>query len=196
MAELRRLRRPAGVLLAAGLLAGLAFLVAGCGGSSAGTNAPSTTTTGTSPATQGRSSAAFQAFSACLKQHGVTVPAFGGRRPGERSGTRTTPPTSGSGARTFPRRALSPAQQKAYQACQSKLPSGGAFGRGRFGGGSQSPAFAKYTKCLKAHGVSFGGAQNATKFQKAQQACAKYRPAFGSGAGSPRTTTTTGTSSG
>lgn len=196
MAELRLLQRPAGVLLAAGLLAGLAFLVAGCGGSSAGANAPSTTTTGTSPATQGRSGAAFQAFSACLKQHGVTVPAFGGGRPGGSGGTRTTPRTSGSGARTFPRRTLSPAQQKAYQACQSKLPSGGAFGRGRFGGGSQRPALANYTKCLKAHGVSFGGAQNATTFQTAEKACAKYRPAAGSGTGSPPATTTTGTPSG
>ena len=129
-------------------------------GSSPGARRPS-------PTTPAPSATAFGAFASCLAQHGVKLPQ--GRFPGRRSA---------SGA-TRPRR--TPAEQKAFTACRSKLPGGGRFrGRGGPGGRPQSPAFAKYTQCLKAHGVTFGKTSSRTAFQKAQTACARLRPALGS----------------
>jgi hypothetical protein len=192
-----REHRPTGTLLGAAVLAVLAFVAAGCGGSgsAAGSNVSATGASTTTPTTSttGRS-ADFQAFSACLKAHGITLPngGFFGRRP--RSGTGTNPqapPSGGSGAP--PRRNLTAQQQKAFDTCRSTLPNGGAFGGGRPGngapggpGGAQSPALARYTQCLKAHGVTFGGSSSPSTFQKAQAACAKYRPSF-----TPRGGTTT-----
>ena len=89
------------------------------------------------------------AFTTCLKQHGVTLPAgFGGGR----GGPGAAGPGGGSSAgrvgrsRAVSRRAgggapaatgLSSAQQSAFSACRSKLPAGG-FGGGRgFAGGAQ-----------------------------------------------------------
>jgi hypothetical protein len=148
------------------LLTVLVLVAAGCGGSSSGSaSGQATTTTGTSTSTGARA-AGFQALAACLKQHGVTPPS-GGRRPGAGSGGLAN---------------LTKAQQQALSACRSTLPGGGA-GRGRLGGGgqSQNPAFAKYTSCLKSHGVTFGKQSSGTAFQKAQTACAKYRPTAGAG---------------
>ena len=73
----------------------------------------------------------------------------------------------------------------------SKLPAGtGRFrpGGGSGPGGSQNPAFAKYTQCLGKHGVKFGASSSAAAFRKASAACAKLRPAVGGAA--PSTTTT------
>jgi hypothetical protein len=212
MANTDMKRRIAGGLLGGAALAALAFLVAGCGGSGSAATATTTTSSGTSSgANQGAGNrpAAFQAFTACLKQHGVaTTAGFGfgrGPRPGSGgagTGTQTSPTPPPTGQARRPRPNLTPAQQKAFQTCQSKLPNGGNFGRGGFrgggngAGGTQSnPAFARYTQCLKAHGVTFGSTTNRSTFQKAQQACAKYRPTGGGaapGAGQP-TTTTNGT---
>ena len=136
------------------LLAGLGLGAAGCGGG--GGTAAGTTTTASSRA------AAFQSFETCLKGRGITLPSrpFGPtRRP-----------------RAFTRRHLTPAQQKAFQACRSKLPSGGRSGPGRRAG-SRNPAFARYTQCLAKHGVKFGVAGDRTTFAKAQAACRSLLPA-------------------
>jgi hypothetical protein len=136
----------------------IAIVAAGCGSSS---NAASSSTTTTAPATTtpgGANSAAFQAFQTCLAQHGVTGFTPGAGRPG------------GGGTRTA-------AQQQAFTACRGKLPSGGRPGRG--GGNASNPAFAKYTACLKQHGVTLGGSNNQKAFATASAACAKYRPTTG-----------------
>lgn len=176
----------------AALVTALAVAAAGCGGGSSTPVAATTTAaTGTVPGGAART-AAFQAFAACLREHGVTLPngGFLGRRPGG------TPPGTGAAPTTttprqFRRPSRTPAQQKAFDACRSKLPAGGFFGRRgggapNGGGPSQNPAFARYTQCLKAHGVTFGQSASPSAFRKAQQACAKYRPSFGGA------TTTTG----
>jgi hypothetical protein len=189
--------------LAAGaaLLAGLAFLVAGCGGGGSAKAAATTTAptfTGTNAAAR---TAALKAFTTCLTQHGIKATqgaGFFGRRPNRtRTTTAPAPPRTGTNRGGFQRPQLTAAQQKAFTACRSKLPGGGAFGGGRFrggnggaGGGQQSPAFAKYTQCLKAHGVTFGKTSSQSAFQKAQTACAKYRPSFGGGGTPPAPTTT------
>jgi len=165
--------RAAGLAL---LLAGLGFAAAGCGSSGGGIAAATTTTTTTTTTTR---TAAFQAFQTCLASKGVRLPSrpFGqGFRP--RTATTTTPGTRPRGG-FFTRRNLSPAQQKAFQTCRSKLPAGGRFGPGGRGRpfGSRNPAFAKYTQCLAKHGVKFGGAGDRTKFAKAQAACRPLLPA-------------------
>ena len=196
MADLTGRRRIAGALLSAAALATLGLVAAGCGASHAasGPAVAQTTTTQTGTNGSGNRGAAFQAFTACLKAHGITTPAFGGfgrfrNRTG--TGTNPTPPPSG-GTQTTPRRPnLTPTQRQAFTACRSKLPNGGAFGGGGGfrGGGSgpggrtNNPAFTKYTNCLKQHGVTFGQSSSPQAFQKAQAACAKLRPSFGGGGG-------------
>jgi hypothetical protein len=180
-------------------LASLGFVAAGCGGgggsASAGTAPATTTSTTTAAAASGSSSgfrngAALQAFQSCLKSHGVTLPSrpFGRGRPPSTGTTQTgTTQTGTTPARPrggFFGRNLTAAQQKAVQACRSKLPNGGRFGpgTGRSGGGGNNPTFAKYTQCLAKHGVKFGAAgQTRTKFQKAQAACRSLLPANGTG---------------
>lgn len=132
------------VVLAA-LLA--ALLVSACGGSSnsggssksASNNASATTTTSTTAKT---GSAARTAFTACLKQHGVTLPGGGrGGFGGFRHGTTTngTPPTAttpGGGA-----------------------PGGGRPGGGRFfgGGGGSGAGNSKFAKAFQACRLKLGG---------------------------------------
>ena len=199
-------RTVAGVLL----VLSLAVVAAGCGSSSKPAVAPSTTPVGTTAAGApggGAQSAAFEAFRSCLQKAGIDS-GFGGRRPNAGTGTTTTPTDTRPRTTTGPRpgggfggaRAnLTPAQQKAFDACRSKLPAGAGFGRGGQGGGpggtTANPAFAQYTKCLAQHGVTFGTTPtDPTAFQKASAACAKYRPSFGGGAGGGGSgvTTTTG----
>jgi hypothetical protein len=209
MAE-RRLLRGASLAAGAVLLAGLAFLVAGCGGGGSSAKAAATTTATTSTGTNAAArNTALKAFTTCLTQHGIDASQGGGfffgRRPDRtRTTTAPAPPRTGTNRGGFQRPKLTAAQQKAFTACRSKLPNGGAFGGGggfrggngggnggAGGGGQQSPAFAKYTQCLKAHGVTFGKTSSQSAFQKAQTACAKYRPSFGGGGGTPPPTTTT-----
>ncbi len=123
--------------------------VAACGSSNntskktTSTNASATTTTGASRA----------AFTACLKQHGVTLPkgrtgGFGPGGFGSGTGTNAAPPTGTTSHRRFPGggffgggaagRGFAGGNSKfakALRACGSKLGSGaGFFGRGRFPG--------------------------------------------------------------
>jgi hypothetical protein len=79
-------------------------------------------------------------------------------------------------------------------ACQSKRPAGGGgFGRGgNANGGQQNPAFAKYTACLKSHGVTFGSTSpSSPAFTKATAACKSLLPSSTGGSANGGTTTTT-----
>ena len=89
MTGLRRSRvvgARSGVLIAAGTIAGV-LVLAGCGGGGSKTAATGSTTPAASPAVSAatssaggsdrpRNTAAIAAYTACLQQHGVTVPSF------------------------------------------------------------------------------------------------------------------------
>ncbi len=140
-------------------IAAVALVVAGCGSSSSTSSSSSTTTTGAN------GTASLSSFQQCLSQHGVK-----GFTPGQ-----GRPAGGGPGGA-----GLTSAQRQAFQACRSLRPAGAGPG-GRPGGGpaggSSNPAFAKYTACLKQHGVTFGSSNGQAAFAKASAACAKYRPA-------------------
>ncbi|HXQ59142.1 MAG TPA: hypothetical protein VN799_03560 [Acidimicrobiales bacterium] len=178
-------------------MGGVALLLAACGNSSASGSSSSSTT---KPAT----TASRAAYTACLKQHGVTLPNLAGRPGGSGATTPSfTPGSFPSGTGGFGGLANNPKFQQAAAACKSLRPSGG-FGGGRFGGagGFNSTAFAAYRNCLKLHGVTLptGGArvsgagstppttfdQSSPTVQAALAACAALRPAPSA------TTTTTG----
>jgi hypothetical protein len=105
-----------------------------------------------------------------MAQHGVTITPGAGR------------PGGGGGPAN-----MTAAQRQAFTACRSKLPAGGRPGGGP-GRNQSNPAFAKYTACLKQHGVTLGASNNQKAFATASAACAKYRPAAGA-AGAGRGTT-------
>ncbi|MGZ4371825.1 MAG: hypothetical protein ACXVRQ_06470 [Gaiellaceae bacterium] len=173
-----------------GLIALLATTAAGCGSSAASSSGTTTTTTGTTTngtPGNGAGAQALAAFRSCLASHGVQLGAgFGGRLNGQ--GGNGQPPTGqppqGQPPQGQGRPALTAKQQKAFTACRSKLPAGaqGGFGQRR----PSNPAFAKYTQCLRQHGVTFGATNDPAKFRKASAACAKYapNPSAGSGSGS------------
>jgi hypothetical protein len=193
-----RRRRPALVLIGV-----IPLLLAACSSASASGSASSTT--------KPSGTASRTAYTACLKQHGVTLPSFtgGGGRPGANAAGGTRPAfTPGSGS--FPGGgrggfANNPKFQKATAACKSLRPAGGfgGFGRGGGAGGFNSTAFAAYRNCLKLHGVTLptgrpakpasgAGSTPSTTFnqtsptvQAALAACAALRPSATS------TTTTT-----
>jgi hypothetical protein len=186
--------RTAAVLGAIGLAAG----AAGCGGGSGGSAAPASPTTGTTttaPGGGGPNSAAFQAYRACLSAQGVTLPGRpaggqGGTPPaGQPPSTTGTPPAGAQGR--F--RNLTAKQRQALTACQSKRPAGArGFGGGRARGGPANGAFAKYTACLKSHGVTFGStATSSSAFAKATAACKSLLPQSTGGSANGGTTTTT-----
>jgi hypothetical protein len=191
------------------LAAFAAFGLAACGGGGSA-NASSTTTTTT--AGRGFQSAAF---TNCLKQHGVTLPAggFGGRRPdagtggtGGPGGTGGTPGTGGfrgGGGPAISIPGVSASQiQTAFSACRSQLPNGGRFGGGGFGGGNPA-ALQAYLSCLRDHGVTIPtttsgstparpgselrAVRNSPNFAAANKTCQVLLPTSGSS-----TTTTTG----
>jgi hypothetical protein len=155
---------------------GLAVLAAGCGGGSGANAALATTTTGTTttaPAGGRPNAAAFQAYRACLSAHGVTLP----RRPARgQGGTPPAGPPPGNGAGPQGRFGqLTAKQRQAMTACQSKRPAGG-FGGGN-ARGPANPALAKYTACLKSHGVMFGSTlSSSSAFAKATAACKSLLP--------------------
>lgn len=162
----------------AAAVAAVAIVAAGCGsnGSPSASSATTTTSTSTTPGA-GANTAARSAFSACLAQHGVTLPP----RPsgGGIGGGNGQPSGGGPGAGGGGRRAnLTAAQRQAFAACRSKLPAG------RFRGGrnrANNPAFAQYNACLKKNGVTLGASNSQKTFAKAQAACAKYAPTGGTG---------------
>ena len=134
-----------------------ALLLASCGGASSKASASSSATTTT---TAGGAAAPNGAFAACLKQHGVTVPAgFGGGRPRGGSGDPGGPGgfglRGGSGLRGgfLGGAGLSGKQQAAFAACRSKLPDGGRFGGRGFAGGASASQLKAYLSCLSDNGV-------------------------------------------
>jgi hypothetical protein len=177
---------------------GLAALATGCGGGSgAGAASPATTTSGTTttaPGGGGPNSAEFQAYRDCLSAHGVTLPGRpgdgqGGTPPaGQPPSTTGTPPAGAQGR--F--RNLTTKQRQALTACQSKRPaSARGFGGGNANGGPANGAFAKYTACLKSHGVTFGSTSTSSSaFAKATAACKSLLPASTGGSNGGTTTTT------
>jgi hypothetical protein len=157
--------RPALVL--AGVLS-VGAVLAACGSSGSNSSAGTTTTTN---ANQAR----FAAYTACLKAHGVANPQSFGGFGGLRGGQGNRPPgqdpqagpngqspegqaqggqaqggqAQGGSTPSTPRTTLAPAEraklQAARQACQDKLPAGGANPGGQ--------AFQAYLSCLRDHGV-------------------------------------------
>lgn len=176
------------VLAACVLLALLVAAAAGCGSSKSSSSTTTTAGAGTATTTsQGRQ--ALAAFQSCLASHGVTLGGqFGGRPPGGQGSNGQPPsgtPPQGQPPTGQGRPALTAKQQKAFTACRSKLPAGaGRFGQGAPTGGQSNAAFAKYTRCLRQHGVTFGATNNQAAFSKARAACAKYAPTLGAGTGS------------
>jgi len=168
----------AGSAAALALLGGLcALVVAGCGSGSAA--APATSTVATT--TTGTGTSGFAAYRACLAQHGLTggLGFRGGFGGGFRGGAGTT--TSTGTTPTPP--TLTPAQQKALQACASLRPTGGFGGPGGF---ANNPAFQKFQACLKQHGVTSTGAgvnRSSPSYSSAFAACRSLLPAGGFGGG-------------
>lgn len=181
-----------------------ALLLAACGGG--GSSASGSTTTTTTPGGAARNAA----FTSCLKQYGVTLPAgafggFGGRRPTGASGA-SGGGFGGGGAGGRPPISVPGVSaqklQAALGACRSKLPNGGRFGGG---GGANAGAVKAYLSCLGDHGVTVptttsgstpagAGSQlravrNDPKYAAASKACAALLPTFG---GSTTTTTPAG----
>lgn len=165
----------------------LGCLVAACGSASSSSNTAGASSTGTTTTSAsaapggGPNSARRAALVACLKQHGVTLPARppgapGGGAPGGGSGgggtgtgtgttgttgTATTGTGTGTtGTGTTPRRgffggggfAANPKLQAAFQACGARS----GFGAG--GGGSRRrlsrTAITKYVACVRQHGYN------------------------------------------
>ena len=171
-------------VLPACVVAVLALVALTACGSSGSSDAASTTAAPTNSDSNAGSSA-FAKYTACLKQHGVTVPSFaGGRRSGNGG-----PPTGRRNMTSAQRTAF----QKAQSACASLRPSG-AFGGPGPGGGRNSQASAAFDNCLKLNGVTLTGNtrpdQASAKVKKAMAACASLRPSPSAG-GQPPTSTNT-----
>ena len=165
-----RMARLALVTLAAGVI------LAACGSSSSSTSK-------TSSAAAGGGGARATALAACLRKHGVKVPAAGG-------GTPYGGPPSGAPAGGGPG-APSAKFQAAFKACGASAPSRG-------GGGFARPAVTKYVTCVRQHGYAlpkpnFSGqgsvfpasVQSNTKFQSANRACQNLLRPSGSPGTSP-----------
>ena len=183
--------------VAALVVLALSVLAAGCGSSSSSTAPPATSpATTNAPATVGPAGAAGSrrtlpaAFVSCLKQHGLTLPTGGFRRPPGGGGFQRAPGGNGTpptGSSPTNRPAETPAQAKrrtAFAACGKFAPQGGfGFGRGGRGG------FAAYTACMRKQGVTFGpGAKvnlTSPKFKAAAKQCKSLLPAAGTGSASP-----------
>ena len=126
----------------------------------------------------------MQAYVACLKQHGVDLPANGrvfGNRNGQGGQGEGSPPgsfqlggppqtqvqtqTGNSGTPASPPPSIDRAKlQAARDACADLLPEGATFGGGFAGraGGADATAFNAYRSCMSDHGVTIGGGQNAS----------------------------------
>jgi hypothetical protein len=202
---------PRGALCAVVVLA-LGALTAACGSASSSSTTSSTTTTASAAAGSGSNATRRAALTACLKQHGVTLPARPPAAPGGGTGTgRTGTGTTGTGTTgtgTTPRRgffggggaAANPKLRAAFQACGAQFGFGGG---GRFAGRLNRTAITKYVTCVRQHGYNlpspnFSGKgpvfpaniRTNPKFQAASRACqsllAPPRP-NGSGTGTSTT---------
>jgi hypothetical protein len=172
-------------------------LIAACGSaSSTSTSSAAASATAASSTSSGAGTARRTALVACLKTHGVTLPArpAGGFRPptGTGTGSSTTPRPNGGFFRSNPK------MQAALKACGANF--GGGLGGGRFLGRVSHTAVTSYATCLRQHGVSvpapnFSGKgpvfpasiRSSAKFPAASRACQSLLVPSRSGA----TTTTT-----
>jgi hypothetical protein len=170
MGGLRMTRGTKGFGVAIGCLA-LALVVTACAGSKSKTAASASSTPAVSPAVSAAPSsgaaraggaggtAAFAAYTACLAQHGVTVPSFSrGARP---SGSFSRPPGGFSRAPGASRGpggggfgglfgSPNPSTSAARAACASLLPAG-AVGGGRT---ISATTFAAFKSCMSDNGVT------------------------------------------
>lgn len=179
----------------------LGGLIAACGSASSrsgSAGATSSTSTTASAAGGAPSSSQRTALSACLKQHGVTLPsrpagappggAPGGAPPGSGGPNGTGTGTNGTG--TTPRRgffgggggfANNPKLRAAFQACGAKFGFRGGQG---FRGRLSRTNITKYVTCVRQHGYNlpnpnFSGKgpifpaniRNNAKFQAASRPC-------------------------
>ena len=150
----------------------------------------------------------MQAYVACLKQHGVDLPAngrfFGNRNGQSGEGGASSPPSSlqlGAPPPSIDRAKL----QAARDACVDLLPEGATFGGGFAGrgGGADASAFNAYRSCMSDHGVTISGGQNgggqnggaavsidrnSDTFKSANAVCAPLLPNGGQGFGTQGTT--------
>jgi hypothetical protein len=187
----------------------LGGLIAACGSSSSASKTTTSSTTASAAAGgagSARNASRRAALAACLKQHGVTLPArppgaSGGLSPGSSGSTGTG--TNGTG--TAPRGgffggggfANNPKLRAAFQAC------GARFG---FGGGQRfrlsRTAITKYVTCVRQHGYDLpnpnlsgkgpvfpSNIRSNAKFQAASRPCQSLLTP-------PRSGTTTSTTSG
>lgn len=176
-------------------MVGLAIALAAnaCSGSGKAGSKPVAAVAPTTTTTPG------EAYTACLRQHGVNVPDRPPRTDGSQ-GTGGTGATAGGPTSTRPRgtgnanggtrpsTTLPPGVdastfEAARQACQSQLPADRGNGGPGGPGGQDSSAFQAYTSCLKDHGVTlpanggFGGVnRDDPAFKAADAVCAPLRP--------------------
>jgi hypothetical protein len=192
-------RRAFGVASGVGALGiALALVLAGCGGGKSASTAATSSSTApvaassasSSPAAAASVSAAggartnadFQKYTACLTQHGVTVPSFSARpggsgRAGFGSGRprvsgSARPQFSGSarprgsgapggfGGGIFGGGSQTPAEAAAAKACASLLPAGGFGGAGGRAGGAgaiSATTLASFKSCMSSNGVTLTG---------------------------------------
>jgi hypothetical protein len=194
----------------------LGGVIAACGSasSSSTTSSSSATSTTASAATGGSGTASSRraALAACLKQHGVTLPARpAGAPPGGAPGSGSATGTNGTG--TTPRRgffggggafAANPKFRAAFQACGAKFGFRGGQG---FRARISHTTITKYAACVRQHGYdlpnpNFSGKgpifpaniQSNPKFQAASRACQSLLiPARPNGSGSGAGTGTSST---
>ena len=169
------------VLLALAALA-TSGLIAACGSSSS--NSSSKTTSSTSAASAGSGSGTNRAaLTACLRKHGITLPAGAGAPGG--GAPPSAPPAGGSGApgggsppSGFPGGANGAKLQAAFKACGANFPAR------RSGAALQRQTVQKYVTCVRQHGYqlpnpNFSGngpvfpanIRSNAKFQAASRAC-------------------------
>jgi len=155
----------AGVSVAA-LAASGALLMSACSSSSGSSGSaadakPSGSVSGSPAASGNGGGQAMEAYRQCLQQHGVNMPTFQRRSPGQGrpSGQPSGRPSDGTGGRGgfggfpgFGGASPDAATQKALDACKSLRPQ--FNGRGRGGAGGDSSAFQAFAGCLKDHGVA------------------------------------------
>lgn len=203
-------RRVTRILTAAAGLVGVAVLVAACGGSTK-TASSAATTPAASPAVRaspsaapnsagggapgGRGGAAFAAYTACLAQHGVTLPSFSaGARPSggfsRPAGGFSRPPGAsrgpGGGGGFGGFGSPNPSTSAARAACASLLPAG-AFGGGRT---ISATTFAAFKSCMSDNGVTITSTDPQTAIRGLDRTDAKTaaalkicQPILGQGAG-------------
>lgn len=199
-------------------LAALSLVVlAGCGGggSTAAAAAGAGGASGGASTTVAGSAAngvpvEMQAYVACLKQHGVDLPANGrffGSRNGQAGqsgqGEASSPPSSfqlGNSSAPASSPSIDRAKlQAARDACADLLPEGATFGDGFTGraGGADASAFNAYRSCMADHGVTIGGQnggapvsidRTSDTFKSANAVCAPLLPNGGQGFGTQGTT--------